>query len=125
MFADVGRSSRAQNLLFSWSTSKRKRARADSRSSVLGAAFALPLRQCTDGALIEFSRRRKHRSARADHAHDSSSKADVEQTINDQTGTTYTLQASDSGKPVRCTNASAITVTCPDTIAPAAGKCRA
>jgi len=33
--------------------------------------------------------------------------------INAQTGTTYTLQASDLGKIVQCTNASAITVTLP------------
>lgn len=33
--------------------------------------------------------------------------------MNDQTGTTYTLQASDNGKVVTCSNASAITVTVP------------
>lgn len=37
--------------------------------------------------------------------------------INAQTGTTYTLQASDSGKIVECTNASAITVTLPNSLA--------
>lgn len=36
--------------------------------------------------------------------------------FNDQTGTTYTLQASDAGKVVTCTNASAITVTCPNSL---------
>ena len=35
------------------------------------------------------------------------------QTINAQTGTTYTLQASDAGKLVTCTNSGAITVTVP------------
>lgn len=50
-------------------------------------------------------------------------KADAVQAINDQTGTTYTLQASDIGKLVRCTNAAAITLTVPDTFsAAAAGK---
>lgn len=34
-------------------------------------------------------------------------------TLNNQTGTTYTLQLSDSGKMVSCTNAAAITVTIP------------
>lgn len=33
--------------------------------------------------------------------------------MNDQTGTTYTLQASDNGKVVTCSNAGAITVTVP------------
>lgn len=33
--------------------------------------------------------------------------------VNDQTGTTYTLQASDNGKVITCSNASAITVTVP------------
>lgn len=33
--------------------------------------------------------------------------------LNDQTGTTYTLQANDNGKVVTCSNASAITVTVP------------
>lgn len=33
--------------------------------------------------------------------------------INDQTGTTYTLVLADAGKDVRCTNASAITLTVP------------
>ena len=41
---------------------------------------------------------------------------------NDQTGTTYTLQASDQGKCVRCTNASAIAVTAPNTL-PAGFQC--
>lgn len=36
---------------------------------------------------------------------------------NAQTGTTYTLQASDSGKVVECTNGSAITVTLPNSLA--------
>jgi len=36
--------------------------------------------------------------------------------VNAQTGTTYTLQASDSGKIVECTNASAITVTLPNSL---------
>lgn len=36
--------------------------------------------------------------------------------INAQTGTTYTLQASDSGKIVECTNGSAITVTLPNSL---------
>ena len=35
------------------------------------------------------------------------------QTINAQTDTTYTLQASDAGKLVTCTNSGAITVTVP------------
>lgn len=34
-------------------------------------------------------------------------------TSNDQSGTTYTLVAADSGKIVRCTNASAVTLTVP------------
>lgn len=34
-------------------------------------------------------------------------------TFNDQTGTTYTIQASDNGKVITCNNASAITVTVP------------
>lgn len=34
-------------------------------------------------------------------------------TLNDQTGTTYTIQASDNGKVITCSNASAITVTVP------------
>jgi hypothetical protein len=54
--------------------------------------------------------------AREDHVHDG-----VSQTLNDQTGTTYTIQASDVGKLVRCTNAAAITVTVPDTFTIAAG----
>lgn len=33
--------------------------------------------------------------------------------MNDQTGTTYTIQASDNGKVITCSNASAITVTVP------------
>lgn len=37
--------------------------------------------------------------------------------INAQSGTTYTLQASDSGKIVECTNNSAITVTLPNSLA--------
>jgi hypothetical protein len=37
--------------------------------------------------------------------------------LNAQTGTTYTLQASDSGKVVECTNGSAITVTLPNSLA--------
>lgn len=37
--------------------------------------------------------------------------------INPQTGTTYTLQASDAGKIVECSNASAITVTLPNSLA--------
>lgn len=50
-------------------------------------------------------------------------KADNEQAINEQTGTTYTLVAADLGKLVRCTNAAAITLTVPDTFsAGAAGK---
>lgn len=36
--------------------------------------------------------------------------------LNKQTGTTYTLQASDSGKVVLCTNAAAITVTVPNSL---------
>lgn len=36
--------------------------------------------------------------------------------VNAQTGTTYTLVAGDSGKVVRCTNASAITVTLPNSL---------
>jgi hypothetical protein len=36
--------------------------------------------------------------------------------VNAQTGTTYTLQASDSGKIVECTNGSAITVTLPNSL---------
>jgi len=36
---------------------------------------------------------------------------------NAQTGTTYTVQASDSGKIVECTNAGAITVTLPNSLA--------
>lgn len=60
--------------------------------------------------------------SRADHAHDASSKAGIEQPINEQTGN-YTLQASDSGKLVRVTSASAAVVTVPDTFAPAAGHC--
>lgn len=38
--------------------------------------------------------------------------------INAQTGTTYTLAASDCGKIVTCSNASAITVTVPNTLKP-------
>ncbi len=34
--------------------------------------------------------------------------------LNDQTGTTYTLNATDAGKVVRCTNGSAITLTLPN-----------
>ena len=34
-------------------------------------------------------------------------------TLNDQTGTTYTLVASDAGKVITCDNASAVTVTVP------------
>lgn len=37
--------------------------------------------------------------------------------LNAQTGTTYTLVSGDSGKVVRCTNASAITVTLPNSLA--------
>lgn len=37
--------------------------------------------------------------------------------LNAQTGTTYTLQASDNGKIVECSNASAITVTLPNSLA--------
>lgn len=40
-------------------------------------------------------------------------KAYVTPTINDQVGTTYTLQTTDNGKVVTCNNASAITVTVP------------
>lgn len=36
--------------------------------------------------------------------------------LNAQTGTTYTLQASDSGKIVECTNGAAITVTLPNSL---------
>lgn len=36
--------------------------------------------------------------------------------LNKQTGTTYTLQASDSGKVIECTNAAAITVTVPTSL---------
>jgi hypothetical protein len=39
-------------------------------------------------------------------------KAPLSPTVNAQTGTTYTLQASDAGKVVTLSNASAITVTC-------------
>jgi len=38
--------------------------------------------------------------------------------INAQTGTAYTLAASDSGKIVECSNASAITLTLPNTLSP-------
>ena len=40
-------------------------------------------------------------------------KAPATPTVNPQTGTTYTLQASDNGKIVTCSNAAAITVTVP------------
>lgn len=40
-------------------------------------------------------------------------KAPLTPAVNDQTGTTYTLLASDNGKVVTCSNASAITVTVP------------
>ena len=36
--------------------------------------------------------------------------------VNVQTGTTYTIQASDSGKVIICNNAAAIAVTLPDTL---------
>lgn len=42
--------------------------------------------------------------------------ADLVASANRQTGTTYTLQASDRGKVVECTNASAITVTLPNSL---------
>lgn len=48
-------------------------------------------------------------------------KADALQAVNLQTGTTYTLQASDVGKLVRITNAAAITLTVPDTFSVGAG----
>ena len=38
------------------------------------------------------------------------------QAINAQTGTTYTLQASDAGKIVKMTNAAAITLTVPNSV---------
>lgn len=37
-------------------------------------------------------------------------------TYNEQTGTTYTIDATDRGKRIRCTNASAITVTMPNSL---------
>jgi len=37
--------------------------------------------------------------------------------FNDQTGTTYTLLSSDTGKVITLTNAAAITLTCPDSLA--------
>lgn len=40
---------------------------------------------------------------------------------NDQAGTTYTVAATDCGKTIRATNGSAITITIPASIAPAAG----
>lgn len=40
-------------------------------------------------------------------------KANIADTLNTQTGTTYTLQASDNGKVVELNNASAVTVTAP------------
>ena len=43
------------------------------------------------------------------------------QAINDQTGTTYTVQASDLGKCIRLSNAAAITLAVPDTIVIPAG----
>jgi len=48
-------------------------------------------------------------------------------TINDQTGTTYTLQASDFNKLVRCANGSAIALTIPENLSetdwPVGGSC--
>ena len=48
---------------------------------------------------------------------DSDEIAGFKTTLNDQTGTTYTLQASDTGKTVILNNASAITVTLPNSLA--------
>jgi hypothetical protein len=47
---------------------------------------------------------------------------DGTQVLNDQSSTTYTVTAADFGKLVRCTNASPITVTVPDTLVPTAGR---
>ncbi|ADL00710.1 hypothetical protein [Brevundimonas subvibrioides] len=44
-------------------------------------------------------------------------KAAILDTINTQTGTAYTLQASDAGKVVELNNAAAVTVTVPNTLA--------
>jgi len=49
-------------------------------------------------------------------------KANLSDTLNTQTGTTYTLQASDLGKVVELNNASAITVTVPNSL-PAGFNC--
>lgn len=49
-------------------------------------------------------------------------KANIADTLNTQTGTSYTLQASDSGKVVELNNASAITVTVPNSL-PAGFNC--
>lgn len=46
----------------------------------------------------------------------------IEQVINDQTGTTYTMASTDVGKHLRLTNAAAITLTIPDTFSPTAGS---
>ena len=46
----------------------------------------------------------------------------IADTLNTQTGTSYTLQASDSGKVVELNNASAITVTVPNSL-PAGFNC--
>lgn len=43
-------------------------------------------------------------------------KADITATVNNQTGTTYTLQASDNGKLVTFNNAASITVTVPPSL---------
>lgn len=44
-------------------------------------------------------------------------KANILDTLNTQTGTTYTVQASDNGKVVELNNASAVTVTVPNSLA--------
>ena len=51
-----------------------------------------------------------------------SSKADLLDTYNNQTGTSYTLQAADLGKIVALNNAAAITVTIPNSL-PAGFNC--
>lgn len=44
-------------------------------------------------------------------------KADKSDTINAQSGTTYTVTADDNGKVIECTNAAAVTVTVPNSLA--------
>jgi hypothetical protein len=49
----------------------------------------------------------------ASHAIGGGDALEQDATLNDQTGTTYTIQASDNGKVITCSNAAAITVTVP------------